>query len=658
MTSIPSGWTPSKLTEFASAPNTIPRGRVNGDSPSRVGQATVFQWPAWAKRARIAGAYFHPSQERSEIVAALDTLAIERVSVVLADSPLGEQYRAWVDDSVFAETSRTIGLVVELAHTRGLKVVLYHTGLELISEPERNPGLEHPMWAQRALGGTPNLYNDVSNQEVHWLNTGLWSIWLHPNLCDHKPSSYSHLFFNRIRSLVRTGIDGLWVDQVYLQSSVGAHHELWPSSDPCSAAAFRNATGLDLPLRPDWEDESFRRWVVWRHEQIAAFLHREVTVAREINPKIVFFNENSCADTGRSTYVATDPTFFLGVPEISTGHEIETLGDRMDFGETGMRTATLDDWLSFRTMVAFARAADREKPSWILTYGHSARDSAQLAGLTLAEGANFYETRGPQMADSVGSDFRTALFGWVEAHESDLYDSKSAAEVGLLYSPRNRDLLDQVAGEPYDVEESVHFAAYRAAANTLFRAHVPVDVVLDTDVAQFNRYRILVAPNLALLRNDIADALLAFAGTLVTIGDTGSYDEWLKPRRRAVQEFARHVHYPSVTAALASACNTALLVTTAPASVQIGLRKRSDGYRLIVVNTADTATPSFTLTMRAIPCALPTMVTLSVFGAMTRVLAFVHDRAVSTVRIEVPSGIDTFALLSVRCERQSADTKH
>lgn len=43
---------------------------------------------------------------------------------------------------------------------------------------------------------------------------------------------------------------------------------------------------------------------------------------------------------------------------MSTGHEVSTIGDRIDSGETGMRTATLDQWWPYRTMLAFARSAD------------------------------------------------------------------------------------------------------------------------------------------------------------------------------------------------------------------------------------------------------------------------------------------------------------
>ncbi len=463
----------SNLPTVAAPPVSAPVAlEARGDAaPGLEAARTGFVWPEWARTARLAGAYFTLTESAAVHAARLDKLAAEGVSVLIADSPFGGQYRIWVDDASFAATQTMIARVVELAHARGLKVVLYHTGLELIAQPHHPPASEHRTWAQRGIDGAPVLYNDVDNHDQHWLRTGVWDFWVHP--CGGT-DSFQALALRRVCAMVATGIDGLWVDEAYLQSSVGSHHSLWPSHDPCSVAAFKRATGLTTPTLEDWNDATFRRWVVWRHTQMKDFLLAELAAVRAINPQIVFVNENSCVDTARSTYVATDPASLRTVPDAATAHEVETIADRMDLGETGMKAATLNDWLALRTMLAFARAVDRGKPSWILTYGYAPRDSAQLAGFTVAEGANFYETKGPQMADSVGSAFRTALFGWIAAHAADLYATESAAEVGVLYSPRNRDLMDTLSGEPYTTTGSIHFAAYRAAARLACTTRIPL----------------------------------------------------------------------------------------------------------------------------------------------------------------------------------------
>jgi hypothetical protein len=635
---------PESIPQESVAPDAVAEAAL-GEQPAE-NSLNVHQWPEWAQRARIAGIYFAPGN--LDIAQRLDRLAAQNVSVIITDSPLGQEYAAWVDNARFAATKETLATVVRLAHERGLKVVIYHTGLELLSPPNRKPAQQHIAWAQRALDGTPLLFNDIGVEEQHWLSRGIWDMWMSP--CHHptRPDgSFRQLALSRIREITETGIDGIWVDQVYLQSSVGSHHELWPSSDPCSAAAFRAETGLPLPIREDWDDPVFQRWVVWRHSQIVRFLLEEMEAARSVNPDLVFLNENSSVDSGRSTYVGNDPTELRPYAEITTGHEIETIADRMDEGETGMVDATLDDWLAFRTMVAFARASDRGKPSWILTYGYGPRDSAQLAGLVLAEGANFYETKGPQMADTVGEHFRTQLFGWVAAHEAELYGGESVAQVALLYSPRTRDLIDTVSGEPYDVADAIHFAAYRAAANTLYRAHVPFDIVIDNDVEVFANYEFLILPQLQVMSETTLDALRHYSGTIIAIGETGIYDEWLNERAESAFRTLPAIHLQSVTAEMAGLVNTAVLTTNLPPAVQVGARQNDTEYVLVLVNTGADATPPGTLTLRLSQPAADSFAHFSTLEGAAMEIPLVASEDGLSVQITIPRGIDTVALLTV-----------
>ena len=344
----------------------------------------------------------------------------------------------------------------------------------------------------------------------------------------------------------------------------------------------------------NWDDPVFRRWVVWRHSQISDFLLAEKEVARDVNPAIVFINENSDVDSGRSTYVANDPATYLAYPDMSTGHEVETIDDRMDAGQTGMKNATLDQWLSFRTMIAFARAVDRGKPSWILSYGYEPRDSAQLAGMVLAERGNFYETKGPQMADTVGAVHRAGLFKWIAEHEQTLYGGESLAQVGLLYSPRTRDLVDTTSGGPYNLSDSIHFAAYRIAANLLYRARIPFDVVIDTDVARYQRYQVLIIPEVQAMSDAIAAEIRRFRGRLITIGSSGQYDEWLNPRPTAALADLAQRHFPTVDPAIPVAANTGLLASQARQSCRSVLRSNPSGYSIVLVNlAANSRAPGF-----------------------------------------------------------------
>jgi hypothetical protein len=604
-----------------------------------------YAWPDWARKARIAGVSFEPGDPWEDIESTLDHLAAQNVNVILADSPWGWSYSAWVDDSEFYQVRDLVAKMVEAAHQRNLKVVMYQTGLELTSEPQRNPGDEHPDWLQISLDGQPILFNDISSGEEHWLDKGQWDAWLSP--C----SGYRQLSLERVRQVAASGVDGLWVDTVYLQHSIGSHEDLWPSTDPCSVAAFQAATGLNVPTAEDWDDPTWRRWVIWRYTQTVEYLTAYKDAARQVNPNLVFFEENWNVDTSGATQYANDPANFLPYADIATGHEVSTIADRVDEGQTGMKNASLDQWLSFRTMIAFARAADRGKPSWILTYGYQPRDSAQLAGMCLAEATNFYETLGPVMDGTVGEAFRTQLFGWIAAHEDALYDSQSAAQVGLVFSPRNRDLLDSGSGNLYDMEDSTHFAAYRMAANLLYRAHIPFDVVLESDLNQFAHYAVLILPEVQLMSDETADALRAYPGDLLVVGDTGWYDEWFNERSQNALEEIDQQYFSQVDNALIEAADTALLNTTAPAEIQIGLRRTTNGYAVVLVNVASTPAEAFTFDLQLSPGERITAAHLSTLQGNEMNLTFSVDQEVQRVRVQVPAVIDTLALVTLTSNR-------
>ncbi len=494
---------------------------------------TPRTYPRWAQRARIAGAYFQPGEE-SDLDARLDALAAQHVSVVLADCPLGSLYSAWADDAEFAASRDLIRRVTDGAHQRGMKVVLYLTSLEQIAEAgasgERNPASAHPDWVQVSLDGEPLAFSDIGSEQEHWLEKGEIDVWMAPR------SGYRDFYLRRVREVMDSGVDGLWIDVAYLPDSIGGHDGLWPSHDPFSAQAFRAAYGFDLPSAADWDDEAWRKWVVWRHDDLRDFLLAVKNEMKAANPEAIFFEENWSADSSGGTAYGNDPTLYAPLPDVATGHEIGTIGDRMDRGETGMKRASVEQWRSFATMIKFARGADRGKPSWVLTYGYRPDDATRLAGVIASQGANYYETRGPGMADTVGPNYRRQIFGWMAAHEAELFDTESLAQVALLYSGRNRDLIDQGGGDPYTVKEDGFLKEYRAAASALLAAHVPFDVVVDTGLTldHLRPYRWLILAGVECLSDSQAALLRDFVdggGRILLTGNAGWADEWAQPRQ-------------------------------------------------------------------------------------------------------------------------------
>jgi hypothetical protein len=256
------------------------------------------------------------------------------------------------------------------------------------------------------------------------------------------------------------------------------------------------------------------------------------------------------------------------------------------------------------------------------------------------------------MDGTVGAAHRTQLFGWMKTRQNDLYEGQNAAAVGLVYSPRNRDLLDSGSGTWYDVVDSVHFKAYRQAANLLYRSHIPLDVVLDTDLAAFNNYSVLILPEVQAMSNATATALKNFPGKLITVGETGGYDEWLNPRAVNALAGVPQTHLAAVSSALVTAADTGLLSTTAPAAVQLGLRRIPRGYTMMLVNTAAAPTTAFDVDLRLRPGEGIAAALLSRPDAADAKVPY-SLLAGLMVRLAVPAGIDSLALLTLTRGDQS-----
>jgi len=485
-------------------------------------------WPDWAFEARLAGASFEPDMTDAEIEAKLQQLADESVSVVVTDAPTGWSYTAWVDDAEFHQVLTLMrDRVFPRAHAKGLRVVWYLTGLELICEgcvqTGHDPAAEHPDWVQIDRFGNPVQFYGV--QGAFWLNPNDIDVWLSPE------SPYRDFYIARIRDIATAGVDGLWMDVAYLLNNIGQFDDLWPSYDPYSRAAFQAAYGHAAIPTKNWNDLAWRHFVRWRIESVTRFVEDVAAAAHAVNPRLLFFTENWGIDSNFVTQYAQDPLEFIPNPYVATAHELEPV----DQESTGMANATLKQWRDYALMVKFAVAANKDKPGWVLTYAGGIDDSLREAGVHLAEGANFYEAKGPEMVD-VSTGSRPIVFPWLAANAPLVYHSTSMAEVALWYSPRTRDFVDgeNAGDDKYDYVDTTYIQEYRARAQDLLKAQIPFDIVTGQwSLEELTRYTWLVLPHAACLSDAEASLLrnyVAAGGKLAVTGDTGTRDEWCRPR--------------------------------------------------------------------------------------------------------------------------------
>ena len=497
-------------------------------TPTPTATPPTAAFPDWAFEARLAGASFDAEMSNAEIDAKLQQAADDGVSVLVADAPTGWSYTAWADNAEFNQVLALMrDRVFPRAHAKGLKVVWYLTGLELICEgcanTGRDPAAEHPEWMQIDRQGNPLQFSGV--EDIFWLEEDDLDAWLSPE------SPYRDFYINRIEDIATAGADGLWIDVIYLLNSIGQFDDLWPSYDTYSQAAFQTAYGhASLPTK-DWDDLTWRQFVRWRITSITNFTNDVFAAARAVDPDLVCFTENWSIDSNYVTQNSQDPLEFIGNPYVATAHELEPV----DQDNTGMANASFKEWRDYALMVKFGVAANKGKPGWILTYAGAVDDSLREAGVHLAEGANFYEAKGPEMLDdSTGS--RPIVFPWLATNADLAYHSTSLAKVAVWYSPRSRDFVDgEDAGDSkFDYIDTIYIEEYRNRAQGLLKAQIPFDIVTGRwSLAELIRYAWLVLPNAACL-SDAEAALLrdytAAGGKLAVTGDTGEMDEWRQSR--------------------------------------------------------------------------------------------------------------------------------
>ena len=241
-------------------------------------------------------------------------------------------------------------------------------------------------------------------------------------------------------------------------------------------------------------------------------------------------------DYNAATGIALDGSTLKNDEGITQVWELDAISD-----DTGMRNAQEDDWISMIAMNKFARAASGTKPAWMFGYGKQADDAELVMAEILAAGNNYYETKIPEMATSVGPAYRTKMFGWIEDNSTYLYERQTAAKVAIYYSPPSRDYVDQNGGVGLYVTTTKpaglaswwtdaasdsaysrqYLAEFRGIVKALVHSHIPFDVIVEPDQAELNQYESIVLPDLEAISAAKADLIRQYVsggGHIVVTG--------------------------------------------------------------------------------------------------------------------------------------------
>ena len=435
--------------------------------PSQM-QSPSQEFPDWAYNLHLwPFDILYPDTTAAEIDERLNSAQNAQANAVIVYIEEEHMYGTFVDDAGFAHMLTLISDVVAGAHERNLRVLVYLNGLEVMTHDAVDPSTcealsgetmarVHPDWLQYDLDGEPIVYTCL---DAEWVTPDMEDAWLSP------ASPYLGLFQSRLTALGTIGVDGVYIDATFMPGlQLDDEEPRWGSTDERLSAQFEMATGYAVPTVADWDDSSWRTWLLWRHTVIRDYLDTLAQTAWTAG--MIPFWESSTNDTPDATLLGNETAI---TAQISMGFspEIEPEGD----------------WLAAFRMAHTARDFAPTHPLIYLGWPESTEDAQHEFATALSFSNTLYLT-----ADA---PYPEDIFAFIESIQADVLNQRQpyGGNIALIYSVRNKD---------WDYEEGEYFSAYDDAYRDLTMAHLPFRVLVleDLTAETLAPFATIVLPNL------------------------------------------------------------------------------------------------------------------------------------------------------------------
>ncbi len=321
-------------------------------------------------------------------------------------------------------------MVAKLAHSRGLKVLVYRAPLEYVTldvdmdsngvvDPDKSSlYTEHPEWLQVGISGDKAVfYGNIA----FWVPEHAEDAWLCPN-----DPVYREIVMEDMRKLASTGVDGVWIDVPKFQCDFGDWEDEWACHCEDCKALFKAETGYEISDTVDWSSPAWRRWIVWRQEKIACFIKDIRDNVRSVDPNFKVVVEHWRGIDAESVREAWSPL---------------AMRDSVDWFSHEYHSATCMPeyackYMFLRDLVVYRyfRAVDRDKPSWVMSYSTSPEGQRMLAASILFSNGNYYDAKLPLMTGSVSYENRATIFRWIDEYRDYYYGVSDYSDIAVYYS--------------------------------------------------------------------------------------------------------------------------------------------------------------------------------------------------------------------------------
>ena len=486
----------------------------------------------WTHTARIAGGYLWPDMTDEEMRETVDEIYERGQNVILTwvSQPLSDD---WDYDLDFLRKASAY------IHTKypDMALIIYQGPLEIVTpdvdmdrDGKVDPGehsiyTDHPEWLQIGLDGRKAVfYGDF----VFWVGSTDEDVWLCPN-----DPVYREMVISRVRELAETGIDGIWIDVPKFQCDFGDWEDNWACHCEDCQHKFTEDTGLILPVTVDWDDITWKTWVLWRQNVIADFIGELNSVAKSVNPNCNIIVEHWHGIDVESVKEAWSPILLREVTDC-LAHE---------YPAASWDSSTYDYYNYLRDVASYLyyRGLGREHPSWVLAYSSEKAGQRMLAAALLTAGCNFYDTDVPDMDGTVSIHQQEEIFHWIKSYAPYYYDAEPWATVGVYYSKATMDFLYY---EPWG--EGDFYCEFMGVSMMLLSAHIPYKVIFSLD--DLDEFHTVVLPNAACMSSQDIEKVNQFAasgGTVVATGVTGTHNEWGEKHKKSLDA----IHIPELLGA-------------------------------------------------------------------------------------------------------------
>ena len=294
--------------------------------------------------------------------------------------------------------------------------------------------------------------------------------------------------------------------------------------------SFKEASGLDIPLKADWGDPQWKAYYKWRTVQTSRrvhFLHDMVTAVKLDMP--VMGNGVCFSDPEWTINSALDMEGMAAYQDMIQIEAQMRVRMNADFGHTWE-----DPWMPNEEGVYMTNVSD--KPIWIVAsyfrypwrrsavdYAEQKIHLAQIAASGASPMVNL--SGGPPKVHENMRGFRapTEIWQFVRDHNEYFTKDRSGADVAIVYSDRSMVFFGK------DNPRDNYLAAVRGYEQALREFHIPFDIISKNklDEQSLSRYRTLILPNYACMSEEEAGALSAFVargGNIVSTFATSLYD--------------------------------------------------------------------------------------------------------------------------------------